>query len=120
MHTIFNYITLVFSIAFLSVGIPFIIWLLYNENFVHDWSHLPFKKKISKKEFGDLRRKYKSNNKLSFFQIEETKDSIIYLVAEDEYGDITETDIIGYYRDDEQIFYYGNPLNEICKELEIY
>lgn len=82
------------------------------------YKHLAFEKKMTKMEFGDLRRKYRLHDDLLFTFI--GKHPAIFLLGIDEYGDKERTDLIGYYNEDKQILYYGNPLNEICKELEIY
>lgn len=101
-----------FIITFILV---YEIFKIANDNV---YKHLAFEKKMTKMEFGDLRRKYILHDDLSFTFI--GKYPAIFLRSIDEYGDKARKDLIGYYKPDEQILYYGNPLNMICKELEIY
>ena len=103
---------LLFIITFILV---YGVFKIANDNV---YKHLAFEKKMTKMEFGDLRRKYRLHEDILFT----FKDGnpVIFLLGIDEYGDKTRTDLIGYYQPNEQILYYGNPLNEICKELEIY
>ena len=103
---------LLFIITFILV---YGVFKIANDNV---YKHLAFEKKMTKMEFGDLRRKYRLHEDILFT----FKDGnpVIFLLGIDEYGDKTRTDLIGYYQPDEQKLYYGNPLNEICKELEIY
>ena len=103
---------LLFIITFILV---YGIFKIANDNV---YKHLVFEKKMTKIEFGDLRRKYRLHEDISFTFI--GKHPVIFLLGIDEYGDKTRKDLIGYYQPDKQILYYGNPLNEICKELEIY
>ena len=103
---------LLFIITFILV---YGVFKIANDNV---YKQLAFRKKMTKMEFGDLRRKYRLHEDILFT----FKDGnpVIFLLGIDEYGDKTRTDLIGYYQPNEQILYYGNPLNEICKELEIY
>lgn len=103
---------LLFIITFILV---YGIFKIANDNV---YKHLAFEKKMTKMEFGDLRRKYRLHDNIWFSFI--GKHPAIFLLSIDEYGDRTKKDLIGYYQPDKQILYYGNPLNEICKELEIY
>lgn len=103
---------LLFIITFILV---YWVFKIANDNF---YEHLAFEKKMTKMEFGDLRRKYRLHKDLSFRSI--GKHPAIFLRSIDEYGDKKRKYLIGYYKPDKQILYYGNPLNEICKELEIY
>lgn len=103
---------LLFIIIFILV---YGIFKIANDNV---YKHLAFEKKMTKMEFGDLRRKYRLYDNIWFTFI--GKHPAIFLLSIDEYGDRTKKDLIGYYQPDKQILYYGNPLNEICKELEIY
>ena len=102
---------LLFIITFILV---YGIFKIANDNI---YKHLAFEKKMTKMEFGDLRRKYRLHEDLLFTFI--GKHPAIFLLCIDEYGDKIRKDLIGYYQPDKQILYYGNPLNEICKELEI-
>ncbi len=103
---------LLFIITFILV---YGVFKIANDNV---YKHLAFEKKMTKIEFGNFRRKYRLHEDLSFTFI--GKHPAIFLRGKDEYGDKKRKDLIGYYQPNEQILYYGNPLNEICKELEIY
>ena len=114
--------TIIFDVLLFIIFVSIISILVYgifkfaNNNV---YKHLAFKKKMTKIEFGDFRRKYRFHKDLLFTFI--GKCPAIFSLGMDEYGDkVTRKDLIGYYQPDEQILYYGNPLNEICKELEIY
>ena len=113
--------TIIFDVLLFIIFVSIISILVYgifkiaNDNV---YKHLAFEKKMTKMEFGDLRRKYRLHEDLLFTFL--GKHPAIFLLSIDEYGDKVRKDLIGYYQPDEQILYYGNPLNEICKELEIY
>ena len=109
--------TIIFGILLFIITFILIygIFKIANDNV---YKHLVFEKKMTKMEFGDFRRKYRLHKDLSFTFI--GKHPAIFVLGIDEYGDKTRKDLIGYYQPNKQILYYGNPLNEICKELEIY
>jgi len=110
-------ITIIFGVLLFIITFILVygVFKIANDNV---YKHLAFEKKMTKMEFGNLRRKYRLHVDLSFTFI--GKHPAIFLRGEDEYGDKIKKDLIGYYHPDKQILYYGNPLNEICKELEIY